>query len=193
MYSIAMCVLLSALSLEPLTEKLSSLEYLTGGFIQTDYWALTLDSETSGGVLHLAHPNLFLLEYDDVPGRVTGCTGEQVFTVDPEFGEILVYTGSPTGFLHILSSSEEGSEISDSQESGDSLTVVITGDFNGGITEITAGYTISDSLPFLLSTLDSNGNSTTWKLYDLSISPAVPDIFSIPRLPGYAVVDAGNF
>jgi outer membrane lipoprotein-sorting protein len=193
MNSIAMYVLLSALSLEPLTERLSSLEYLTGNFLQTDYWALTLDSEISTGTLHLANPNLFLLEYDDIPGRVTGCTGEQVFTVDPEFQEILVYTGSPTGFLHILSSSGEGLDTSNCIENGDSLIIVLTGEFDGGISEITAGYTLSDSLPFFLSTVDSNGNSTAWELHNLSTSDSSPDIFSIPQLPGYALVDAGNF
>ncbi|PIE52385.1 hypothetical protein CSA37_06235 [Candidatus Fermentibacteria bacterium] len=180
------------LTLEPLTSRLENISYLTGSFTQTDYWALTLDSETTGGNLHLAHPNLFLLEYSDVPGRSTGCTGEGVFTVDPEFQEILLYEGSPEGFLHILNSGDESSSETDITSSGDSVTVTMTGSFDGGITGITAGYTLSDSLPFLLVTVDANGNSTRWDIRDLEVHDSVPDIFKVPELPGYSVVDAGS-
>lgn len=193
MTAILFTALLCVPSLDPLTEKLESLSYLTGSFVQTDYWALTLDSEETSGTLHLAHPNRFLLEYDDVEGRVTGCTGDMVFTVDPEFSEILVYTGTPRGFLHILSLPGEGLAATEFTENGDSLTVTLAGEFDGGITGITAGYTLSDSLPYMLTTVDANGNSTSWQLEDLSISDSVPDIFLVPELPGYAVVDAGTF
>ncbi len=191
MTAILFAALLCSPSLAPLTEKLSSIEYLTGSFTQTDYWALTLDSEETSGTLHLSHPNLFLLEYDDVQGRATGCTGDLVFTVDPDFNEILVYTGTPTGFLHILSSPGEGLASTVFTENGDSLTVTISGEFDGGITEITAGYTLSDSLPYFLSTVDANGNSTSWELLNLSISDTAPDVFMVPELPGYSIVDAG--
>lgn len=192
MVSMLLPLVFSSLSLAPLTEKLESIEYLTGSFVQTDYWALTLDSEASCGTLHLAHPNLFLLEYNDIPGRATGCTGDLVFTVDPEFSEILVYSGSPTGFLHILSTPAEGQSSTEYQQNGDSLVVTMSGDFDGGIVRITAGYTLSDSLPYLLLTEDSNGNNTTWELTGLSTSESAPDVFSLPDLPGYALVDAGS-
>lgn len=192
MTTILLSLVVSTLSLEPLTEKLQSIEYLTGGFVQTDYWALTMDSEESRGILHLAHPNLFLLEYDDIPGRATGCTGDLVFTVDPEFSEILVYSGTPTGFLHILSTPAEGQSSTEYQQNGDSLTVTMSGDFDGGITRMTAGYTLSDSLPYLLVTEDSNGNTTTWELTGLSTADSAPDVFSLPDLPGYSLVDAGS-
>lgn len=189
LYLLLMC----QISLEPLTAKLGSIEYLTGSFVQTDYWALTLDSEQSSGTLHLAHPNLFLLEYDDTEGRATGSTGEQVYTVDPDFQEILLYTGSPTGFLHILTSGEQNpGDNSIISENGDSVTVTLSGEFDGGITSITAGYTLADSLPFLLSTVDANGNSTCWELSDLTRSDSSPDVFAVPEIPGYALVDAGT-
>lgn len=178
--------------LQPLSQRLENVIYLTGIFVQTDYWALTLDSETASGTMHLAHPNRFLLQYSDFEGRAMGCTGTEVFTVDPEFDEILVYSGSPTGFLHILSSASEDDCTTVSSESGDSITVTATGLFEGGVTEITAGYTLSDSLPFLFSTMDANGNSTSWIISDLNISDTVPDIFSIPDLSGYTLVDAGT-
>ncbi len=191
MTSMLLSILVCAAALEPLTARLESLVYLTGSFVQTDYWALTLDSESTSGTLHLAHPNLFLLEYDDVPGRATGCTGDTVFTVDPEFREILVYSGTPTGFLHILYGAEEGDVVS-LEENGDSIEVTVTGAFDGGIRTITAGYTISDSLPYTLSTVDANGNSTRWEIQDLTILQEAPQVFRLPDLPGYAVVEAGT-
>jgi outer membrane lipoprotein-sorting protein len=191
MISFMLCVLTGSTLFQPLEARLQSVTYLTGSFIQTDYWALTMDSGESAGTMHLAHPNLFLLQYSDSEGRSMGCTGEEVFTVDPDFREILVYSGSPTGFLHILSTASESDCSVESSQSGDSLTVIASGSFEGGITEITAGYTLSDSLPFLFSTVDTNGNSTSWFMFNLRIGNSVPDLFSIPELPGYSIVDAG--
>ncbi|MCK5131550.1 MAG: outer membrane lipoprotein carrier protein LolA [Candidatus Sabulitectum sp.] len=178
--------------LQPLSRRLEEAVYLTGSFAQTEYWALTLDSEVSSGIMHLAHPNRFLLQYSDSEGRAMGCTGTEVFTVDPVFTEILVYSGSPAGFLHILSEASENDCSVVSSEDGDSITVTASGLFEGGVTEITAGYTLSDSLPFFFSTTDANGNSTSWTISDLRISDSVPDIFSIPDLAGYSTVDAGT-
>ncbi len=48
MTTILLCLVFSTLSLEPLTEKLQSIEYLTGGFVQTDYWALTMIPRNPG-------------------------------------------------------------------------------------------------------------------------------------------------
>lgn len=178
--------------LQPLSERLEESIYLTGSFIQTEYWALTMDSETSSGTMHLAHPNRFLLQYNDSEGRAMGCTGTEVFTVDPVFLEILVYSGAPTGFLHLLSSVAENDCTVISVENGDSVTVIASGVFEGGVNEISAGYTLSDSLPFLFSTMDVNGNSTSWAISDLQTGSSVPDVFSIPDLDGYSLVDAGT-
>lgn len=185
-------ILAGASLLQPLSLRLEDTTYMTGTFVQRDYWALTLDSEESSGTMHLAHPNRFLLQYNDSDGKVMGCTGSEVFTVDPVFAEILVYSGSPTGFLHLLSSASESDCTVASTESGDSITVTASGSFQGGVTEIMAGYTLSDSLPFFFSTTDTNGNSTSWTISDLQISDTVPDIFSIPDLSGYSLVDAGT-
>ena len=192
MTPLLICLLAGSSLLQPLSQRLESTLYLYGSFVQTDYWALTLDSETSSGTMHLAHPNLFLLDYDDSEGGVMGCTGTHVFTVDPVFMEILVYSGSPSGFLHILSSVSENDCAVASNLVGDSITVTASGQFDGGIIEITAGYTLSDSLPFFFSTTDANGNSTSWSIADIQTGDTVPNIFSIPDLTGYTVIDAGT-
>ncbi len=190
MNSVLFAVVSTASMLQPLSSRLEQAVYITGCFEQTDYWALTLDSEVSSGSMHLAHPNLFLLQYDDSGGRAMGCNGTEVFSVDPEFEEILVYSGSPVGFLHILSGVSEGE--CNAVCKGDSVTVTAAGQFDGGVTQITAGYTASDSLPFFFSTTDANGNSTSWKITDIEIGNSCPDVFSVPSIPGYSVVDAGT-
>ena len=185
-------IVLSTASLEPLTARMESMEYLTGQFVQTDYYALTMDSQESSGTLHLAHPNLFLLEYSDIPGRSSGCTGDTVFTVDPEFMEILVYTGTPSGFLHILSLPDSCSCTAETIETPDSVTVTLTGEFDGGLNTITTRYSREDSLPGYMRTVDLNGNSTSWRLTELMTLPETPDIFRLPAMEGYSVVDAGS-
>jgi len=192
MNSLLIYVLAGTSLLQPLSERLQAVTYLTGSFIQTDYWALTMDSEESAGTMHLAHPNLFLLQYSDSRGRSMGCNGQEVFTVDPDFQEILVYSGSPVGFLHLLTVASGDDCAVESCQRGDSITVVASGNFEGGITRITAGYTLSDSLPFLFSTVDVNGNSTSWLMSHLQTGTAVPDLFSVPELAGYSIVDAGE-
>lgn len=187
---ISLC--LGATFFQPLSEKLSEVSYLTGSFTQIDYWALTMDSEEASGIMHLAQPNLFLLQYSDIEDRAMGSNGEQVYTVDPEFMEVLVYSGAPNGFLHIISSiNTEEAEIF-STEVNDSVTVVASGLFEGGLVEITAGYIKSDSLPFLFSTKDSNGNITSWIMSDFTLQNTIPDIFSVPEIEGFSLIDAGS-
>lgn len=184
-------ILLSA-GLDPLVARLENAEYLTGSFVQTDYWALTLDSEDSRGTLHLSHPNLFLLQYDEPEGKVMGCSGDTVFTVDPDFMEILVYSGTPTGFLHLLTSASSDSAAVSVQESGDSVTVTLSGDLEGGMVRMEAAYTLTDSLPYMFSTVDHNGNTTSWQLMDLRETNPPEGLYEVPSLPGYSIVDAGT-
>ncbi len=190
--NLILCIVLAGTTLlQPLSARLEKISYLTGSFLQNDYWALTMDSETSSGIMHLAHPNRFLLSYDNSEGRALGCTGTEMFTVDPVFKEVLVYSGSPAGFLHLLITASQDDNIITSSENGDSLIVIASGVFEGGIAEITAGYTLSDSLPFFFSTTDINGNSTSWEMWDLSTGLISPDIFAIPDIPEFSIVDAG--
>lgn len=177
---------------QPLSEKLSEISYLTGSFTQIDYWALTMDSEEASGVMHLAQPNLFLLQYSDIENRAMGSNGEQLYTVDPDFREILVYSGAPDGFLHIISSINQDEADITVTEANDSITVVASGVFDGGLVQISAGYTKSDSLPFLFSTKDANGNSTSWIMADFDLQNTVPEIFSVPEIEGYSIIDAGS-
>lgn len=178
--------------LQPLSQRLEEVLYLTGSFVQTEYWALTQDSEISSGTMHLAHPNRFLLNYNDSDGRAMGCTGAEVFIVDPVFSEILVYSGAPSGFLHLMSSASESDCTVVSREAEDSITVTASGLFDGGVTEIVAGYTLSDSLPFFFSTTDANGNSTAWVISNPVVMKTIPDIFSIPNLDGFDIISAGT-
>jgi outer membrane lipoprotein-sorting protein len=176
--------------LDPLTARLEDSVFLTGDFVQTDTWALTLETGISRGVMYLAHPNLFRLDFADPPGRITGCDGASVYTVEPLYSEVIVYgNSSPEGFLHLLRrAGDEGMDISG--ETADGLvTVTVRGDLGGGISTLRVRYSVSDSLPDLFYTSDVNGNTTEWALSGLETRRQVPEgLFDMPVPDGYSVV-----
>lgn len=176
--------------LDPLTTKLEDTVFLTGSFIQTETWALTRETETSRGSLGLAHPNLFMLEYSDPQGRVTGCDGTRVFTIEPSSGEVVVYGESqPEGFLHLLDRADDDGMVIDGDSDGEMVTVSVLGDIGGGITGMEVCYSVSDSLPVTFATSDVNGNETVWVLSGLEVHGSVPRDFFVLEVPdGYAVV-----
>lgn len=183
-------LILAAGLLDPLTAKLEDSVFLTGNFVQTDTWALTLETEVSRGVMSLAHPNLFRLDFTDPPGRITGCDGTAVYTVEPLYGEVMVYgDSSPEGFLHLLHrAGDEGMDIRGETLDG-LVTVTVQGDLGGGISMLRVRYSAADSLPVLFSTSDVNGNATEWALSGLETGMRVPGgLFDMPVPEGYTVV-----
>lgn len=180
--------------LDPLTSKLEDTVFLTGSFIQTETWALTRETETACGSLGLAHPNLFRLEYSDPAGRVTGCDGTRVFTIEPLNDEVVVYGESgPEGFLHLLSRADDDGMVIEGNSSSGMVAVSVRGDLGGGISGMEVCYSMSDSLPTTFSTSDVNGNETVWALSGLEVHGSVPrDFFSLEVPEGYSVVSGDH-
>lgn len=176
--------------LDPLTTKLSNTVFLTGSFIQTETWALTRETEATRGSLGLAHPNLFRLEYTDPPGRVTGCDGTRVYTVEPDFDEVVVYGESgPEGFLHLLNRADEDGMVLEGTTVAGIVTVSVRGDLGGGVSGMEVSYSLSDSLPMTFATSDVNGNETVWVLNGLRTHDSPPsDYFAMEVPDGYSVV-----
>ncbi len=183
-------VLIAAGILDPLTVKLENTVLLQGSFVQSETWALTRESEVTRGVMSLAHPNLFLLEYSDPEGRVMGCDGGSVFTIEPRYREVVQYTGSsPEGFLHLLLNSDREGMTTEGSARGDTVTVRVSGDMGGGINSLCVKFSMVDSLPFFFSTSDINGNLTEWQLSNLETRGSVPDSrFRLTVPSGYALL-----
>lgn len=183
-------LLLACSLLDPLTTKIGNTVFLTGTFVQTETWALTRESEVTRGVMGLAHPNLFRLSFTDPEGRVTGCDGSSVFTVEPLYREVVIYDGaSPEGFLHLLNRArEEGMPIQEDIQ-GDRVTLTVTGDLGGGISSLVVTYSAADSLPRQFATLDVNGNRTEWSFTGLSSQGSWPSgYFDLAVPDGYSVL-----
>ena len=176
--------------LDPLTTKLSNTVFLTGSFIQTETWALTRETVATRGSLGLAHPNLFRLLYTDPPGRVTGCDGTRVYTIEPISGDVLVYgESSPEGFLHLLNRADADGMIIEGTTAAGLRTVSVRGDMGGGVSGMEVCYTLSDSLPMTFATLDVNGNETVWVLSGLEAHDSLPLNYFVLEVPdGYSVV-----
>ncbi len=180
--------------LDPLTSKLANTVFLTGEFIQTETWALTRETESTTGSLGLAHPNLFRLEYADPPGRVTGCDGIQVFTIEPLNGEVIVYGESnPEGFLHLLNRADGDGMVIEGTSRAGMVTVSVRGDLGGGLSAMDVCYSLSDSLPVTFATSDVNGNETVWSLSGLEVHGTIPGSFFDLEVPdGFSVVSGGD-
>lgn len=187
-------VLISSGPLDPVTARLESAGFLLGNFVQIDTWALTLESETSAGRLYLASPDLFLLEYSDPPGKKTGFDGENIYTIDPLFEQVILYPGSePGSFLHMLDRCSDSTTVAELETVGDTVTVNLSGDLGEGITAMVVGYTLPDSLPWLFVTTDLNGNSTSYTFDGIEIEHSWPEGFFSLEIPhGYELVNSGD-
>ncbi len=178
----------------PLVAKLEKAGYVTGFFTETVFHALTMEEETARGTMHLAPPDLFKLAYDDPEGMVTGYDGKILYTIDPDSRQVLVYDGEgPGNFLYLLGCCDDSTACAAVTGSGDSLSVILEGDFGGGIRLMEVGFTLSDSMPFFFSTTDFNGNRTSYRLEDLSIYDTIPaGVFDLEVPEGYLVLEPGD-
>lgn len=174
--------------LEPLNSRLERSAGLSGEFTRTDYLVLTMESDTSRGSFLLASPNLFLLDFCEPDGKLIGFDGDRSYTVEPATRQVVVYRQrSPDSFVGTLRSYDDSSMVDSMTISGDSVTVWLQG-AGAGIETVTAGYTLSDSLPFLYATADANGNTITYRLHAVEAGPA-PDeaAFDLHVPEGYSV------
>lgn len=184
----------TASPLDPLISRMDEVVFLEADFVQRDYWALTMEWETSGGHLLMAAPNLFRLDYTDPGGRVMGFDGEQVFTIEPSTRQvILTGEGEPSSFMTFLDLGSDESVVLESETSGDTVTVTLGGDLGEGITGMEVAFCSADSLPLYLATVDSNGNRTSWSLSGTSVSRTCdPGAFEMEIPAGYQLVRPGD-
>lgn len=180
--------------LEPLLEKMQNSIFMTGSFSETDTWALTLEEEISSGTMYIAHPDLFLLKYTDPQGAETGYDGSCFFTVEPDIRQVIIYPGrEPGNFLHMIEKCADSSAAETVEFNSDSLLVLLEGDFGEGIIRMSVGFTVSDSLPFLFSTTDVNGNSTLYHMWNIEIENTFAEsIFNMNVPDDYTVINPGE-
>jgi outer membrane lipoprotein-sorting protein len=192
MLHLCLLVYITALSpLSPLLEKMRNAAFMTGSFSQTDSWALTLDEETSSGTMYIAQPDLFLLSYSEPEGSGTGYDGSVLYTVEPDLEQVLLYPSrEPGSFLHLIEKCADSTAAETIRYSGDSISVELEGDFGDGIHHMEVGFTLSDSLPFLFSTTDYNGNRTVYEMWDVTTADSYPEsVFQLVIPDGYTVVN----
>ena len=189
-----LCLLVSIIAsspLSPLLEKMGNTVFMTGSFAQTDYWALTLEEETSSGTMYIAQPDLFLLSYSEPEGSGTGYDGSVFYTLEPDLQQVLLYPSrEPGSFLHLIEKCADSTVTETVQRCGDSISVKLEGDFGDGINHMEVGFTLSDSLPYLFSTTDYNGNTTIYEMWDVTTAEFYPEnAFRLVVPNGYTVVN----
>ncbi|MBN1434036.1 outer membrane lipoprotein carrier protein LolA [Candidatus Fermentibacterales bacterium] len=180
--------------IDPVAQRLEQAGMLEASFVQVDHWALTLEDETSAGTVLLAPPNLFLLDYSDPEGRCLGYDGFVLYSIEPDVRQVILHrAGEPGSFLSLLDDAREPDLIVSVEQSGDSTAAVLRGDFGEGVVEMTVGFTVADSLPFLFRTVDCNGNSTSYRFESFStFDEADHSLFALSVPEGYDLVDAGE-
>ena len=191
---LALAAVSAASPLDALVARLEGAGFLTGSFVQTDRWALTLEEESSSGTLFMAPPNLFLLDYSDPSGKRTGFDGEVLYTVDPSFRQVIVYPeGDPASFAGMLEHFSDTTLVCGVEIEGDSVLVSLSGDLGEGISSMLVGYTVSDSLPWLFGTTDVNGNSTMYTVGGIETVETAPDGFFEMSVPeGFELIYSGD-
>lgn len=179
---------------DPLLARLESAAFLEADFVQSDFWALTRETETSSGHMSLAFPDRFLFEYTSPSPRETGFDGEVLYTVEHSSRQVIVNSeGSCFGFISFLEHARDETLVVSSDTAGDTVTVLLEGDLGEGISGMEMRFTAGDSLPVSLSTTDVNGNSTTWVLSRVTVSRTCPSgAFSLAVPPGYETIRPGG-
>lgn len=196
MNTILITSLIFASLLDPLIAKLEISVFMTGNFTQTDVWALTLEENTSEGLLYLAQPDFFRLDYSpESGGGSNGFDGEVIFNIEPEYEQVIVYISEEHGsFLHLLEECNDSSLITSEEIREDSLMLILDGDFGGGINRIEVGYLLTDSLPYYFKTTDVNGNSTAYLLGGLEVYSEIPDgTFDLVVPDNYELVEPERY
>ncbi len=175
-------------------EKLETASLLEADFEQTDYWALTRETEAFTGTLILSRDGRFLLDYSDPEGRRMGFDGETLYTVDPLYMQVLLDSSSqPASFTALLESIRDPEVPATSSCSGDTVFVVMDGPIGQGISRMEFCFLSSDCLPRSLSTFDQNGNWSRWRLSGVSVSDDAPgSVFELVTPAGYEVLRAGD-
>lgn len=175
-------------------EKLGSASLLSADFSQSDYWALTRETESSAGRLLLARDGRFLLDYADPEGRRMGFDGSVLYTVDPLYMQVLLDPSSePASFTALLESAGDPGLATDSRINGDTVFVDMEGEIGQGISRMSFCFLMSDSLPRMLSTFDGNGNRSTWTLRSVEVTGADPgSAFDLAVPDGFEVLRAGD-
>jgi len=175
-------------------DKLEAASLLEAGFEQTDFWALTRETEVFTGTLVLSRDGRFLLDYSDPGGRRMGFDGEALYTVDPLYRQVLIDSSSqPASFTALLESIRDPEVPAVSSCSGDTVFVVMDGPTGQGISRMEFCFLSSDSLPRGLSTFDQNGNWSRWRLTGVSVSDDTPgSVFELVTPAGYEVLRAGD-
>ncbi|MBD3276845.1 MAG: hypothetical protein GF388_00950 [Candidatus Aegiribacteria sp.] len=176
---------------DPLVEKMRNTVFMTGDFVQTDRWALTLEEETSSGTMYIAQPDLFLLSYSDPEGYRKGYDGSVLYTVEPDLQQVILYTSSePGSFLHMLDRCADSTVTESVISRGDSVRVILEGDFGQGINGMEVAFTSADSLPYFFSTTDYNGNVTSYSISGVTTSETFSiEDFQLTVPEGFAVVE----
>ncbi|MFO7950938.1 MAG: outer membrane lipoprotein carrier protein LolA [Candidatus Fermentibacteraceae bacterium] len=174
--------------LAALNHRLQSVESLRGTFVRTDYLMLTMEADTTRGTFLLAPPNLFVLDFAEPEGRRIGFDGARSYTVEPATSQVIIYEDRrPDSFLGTLRSYDDSTMVDSVRVSGDSVLVRLEG-AGSGVAAVRAGYTLSDSLPFLYATTDINGNTITYRLEGVRAGGPPPEgAFGLEVPEGYAV------
>ncbi len=180
---------------DPLLARLESAAFLEADFVQTDFWALTRETETSTGRMSLAFPDMFLFVYSSPVSRETGFDGATLYTIEHSAKQVIVNSeGSSCGFMSFLDHARDESLVVSSCTAGDTVAVRLEGDLGEGISAMELRFTAGDSLPVSLSTTDVNGNSTTWTLSGVTISERCPPgSFSLTVPSGYETIRPGGY
>lgn len=117
---------------EQFLRRLSAAAGMRARFTQINHWAVIEEADTSRGVLTVAPPERFRLEYEVPRGHRVGCDGRHVWTYVPEERQVLrarvaATTGWGDFFLRAF------------YEGADSLVAITTGPGGRRVASLTLG------------------------------------------------------
>ncbi len=180
---------------ESLLERLESGGGLRAPFVQINHWVMTPEPDTSRGVLSVAPPHRFRLDYQEPAGHCVGCDGRQVWTFVPEERQVLrAQLGGTTGwgdfFLEGLREAADSAAVV--RVVGGKRRAVLTLGARPawGVQELVLELDVDTREPVAYEYTDEEGNRFRFEFTDVSYpSEWPPAAFRFEAPDGYEILD----
>lgn len=185
-------------ALEQIAAPFSALRTFQADFVQTQRWIGMDETVQYKGVLSIARPNRFRIEYTDPKGHLQVSDGTQVWTYVPENGQVLLLPlrdeQSRGDFLtRILEESQPAPRLERGTLDGKPVRILSLTPPEGLELDHVRLWTEEGSSAILQYELtERGGNQTTYRLEKIRENPELDErLFHFEPPPGVPVVEVG--
>ena len=176
--------------------RLAAAEGLRAEFLQVNHWVVMEEADSARGVLNLAPPHLFRLEYTQPKGHLVGCDGRYVWTYVPEEHQVLrarwtATTGWGDFFIQGLKEGADSLATVSTEPGGRRVARVVLGPhIEWGMLDLIISFDLASDLPVGYAYHDEEGNHVQFIFAQIAFPERMDDeLFQFAPPEGYELLD----